>query len=77
MTTTRRPFAGNRIPVRVKIRPLDPSRRLAPYSVPAPPAGKFKDIPDQLAIDEALALDCEVCGNCCTSDVCGSEDCTC
>ena len=34
-----------------KIKPLDPGKPLAPYSVPSPPPGKFKGIPGQAAMD--------------------------
>lgn len=75
------PSAGHRLTSAPKIRPLAPSKRLAPYSVPDIPRGKFKDIPGQAAMDfsreEWDALVCEVCGNACTNDVCGGENCTC
>jgi hypothetical protein len=70
-----------RLTVRPKIKPLDPNAKLAPYSVPDIPRSKFKDIPGQAAMDfssdEWDALVCEVCGNACTNDVCGTADCTC
>jgi hypothetical protein len=34
-----------------KVKPLDPGKPLAPYSVPSPPPGKFTDIPGQAALD--------------------------
>jgi hypothetical protein len=34
-----------------KIKPLDPDKPLAPYSVPSPPPGKFQAVPGQAAMD--------------------------
>jgi hypothetical protein len=48
MTTSRRPW---RLTTPPAIEPLPEGKQLAPYSVPSPPAGKFRDIPGQLAMD--------------------------
>jgi hypothetical protein len=41
----------NRLKTSPKVRPLDPDKPMAPYRVPPPPAGKFRHIPGQLAMD--------------------------
>src|SRR5262245_47051987 len=51
MSKPKRPFAGNKLRVRPKVKLLDPDKPLATYRVPAPPEGKFQDIPGQLAMD--------------------------
>jgi hypothetical protein len=40
-----------RLAVRPKIKPLDPAKPLASYSVPAPSPAKFRDVPGQAAMD--------------------------
>jgi hypothetical protein len=42
---------STRLLTRPKIRPLDPNKPLAPYQLPALPAGKFKHVDGQAALD--------------------------
>jgi hypothetical protein len=39
-----------RLAPRPKIKPLDPDKPLAPYSVPSPLPGKFQAVPGQAAM---------------------------
>jgi hypothetical protein len=43
--------APSRLTTSRKVKPLAPSRRLAPHRVPEVPPGKFKDTPGQMAMD--------------------------
>jgi len=49
--TSDRPFAGNRLRTRPKIKMLDPNKPLGSFRVGAPPTGKFDHCDGQLGMD--------------------------
>jgi len=49
--TSDRPFTGNQLRTRPKIKLLDPNKPLGSFRVAAPPAGKFAHCDGQLAMD--------------------------
>jgi hypothetical protein len=51
MTSTERPFTGNRLRTRPKMKLLDPDKPLGSFRVQAPPAGKFGHCDGRLAMD--------------------------
>jgi hypothetical protein len=51
MSKAKKPFTGNRIAAKPKVKPLDPGARLAPHRVAAPPPGKFDHCDGQAEMD--------------------------